>query len=98
MTGCSVKTLNSLELASSVPSASRAKSITAHCRPEAEAEERDADARAPSGWRGSSLDAAVAEAARHEHAGDPRELLVDLPGSTRSRCSLRIQRTFTSTL
>ena len=33
MTGCSVKTLNSLLLASGLSSATRPNSITAHCRP-----------------------------------------------------------------
>ena len=66
---------NSVELASAVPTTSRANSMTAHCRPEAQAEVRDAVLAGEVGGEDLALDAAVAEATRDEDAGDAVESL-----------------------
>ena len=54
ITGCGVAGSNSVELAPASPQTCRANSITAHCMPEADAEERHALARARSGSPRSS--------------------------------------------
>ena len=78
MTGCSVKTLNSDEFASSVPSASRANSMTAHWRPRHSPRNGTRCSSRPADGADLSLHAAVAEAARHEDARHAVELGVDL--------------------
>ena len=67
---------NSVELASCVPSTSRANSITAHWRPEAQAQVRDPVLAGEVGGQDLALDAAVAEAARDEDAGRAVERVV----------------------
>ena len=66
MTLCFGSSSNSVELASSSPATLRAYSMTAVCRPEADAEERDLLLAGVADRPHHALDAAPAEAARHE--------------------------------
>ena len=78
MTGCSVKTLNSLRVR--IIGAERlARELDDRAlQAEAQAEERDVVPARPADGPDLALDAAVAEAAGHDDAGDARQLVGDL--------------------
>ena len=78
MTGCSVKTLNSLLLASSVAERLARELDDGALQAEAQPEERDPVAARPADCADLALDAAIAEAAGHDEPGNAVELVGDL--------------------
>ena len=75
MTGCSVKTLNSLLLASGLSSATRRELDHRALQAQAQAQERDLLLARPADGAHLALDPAVAEAAGHQHAGHALQLV-----------------------
>ena len=73
ITGCGVFCLNSVLFASSRPHPLRANSIVATCIPEAKAEERDFLFARITRPENLSFHSALAEPARHKHAGNVPE-------------------------
>ena len=78
MTGLDVNMSNSVELASVVPTTSRANSMTAHWRPRHRPRYGIAVLAREAGGEHLALDAAIAEPARDEDPGRAVELLVQV--------------------